>query len=89
MANTTSAKIANRKAERRTEINKARKSRIRTFIKKVEDAIESGKHEDALKALRAAESEIARGVTKRVIKTNTAARKVSRLNAQVKKLKKA
>lgn len=87
MANTKSAKIADRKATRRTEINKARKSRIKTFIKKTEEAISSGKHDEALKAFRTAEAEIMRGVTKRVIKLNTASRKISRLNANVKKLK--
>ena len=89
MANTKSAKIADRKAKKRTEINKSRTSRIKTFIRKVDEAVAAGKYDDALKALRTAESEIMRGVTKRVIKLNTASRKVSRLNAQVKKLKAA
>ncbi len=89
MANTRSAKIADRKAQRRTEINKARKSRIRTFIRKVEEAVTAGNHADALKALRAAESEIMRGVQKKNLKKNTASRKVSRLNAKVKNLKAA
>jgi len=86
MANTKSAKIANRKSIRRTEINRARKSRIRTFIKKVETAITGGNHADAMKALRVAESEMNSGVTKNIINKNTAARKISRLNARVKAL---
>ncbi len=86
MANTKSAKIANRKSIRRTEINRSRKTRIRTFIKKVETAITAGAHADAMKALRVAESEMNSGVTKNIIKKNTAARKISRLNARVKAL---
>ena len=86
MANTKSAKIANRKSIRRTEINRARKSRIRTFIKKVETAISTGNHADAMKALRTAESEMNSGVTKNILKKNTAARKISRLNTRVKAL---
>lgn len=86
MANTKSAKIANRKAIRRAEINKARRSRIRTFVRKVEEAIASGNYTEAMKAFRKAESEVMRGVTNKVIKLNTASRKISRLNAQVKKL---
>lgn len=86
MANTKSAKIANRKSIRRTEINRARKTRIRTFLKKVETAIAGGNHADAMKALRTAESELNSGVTKNLVKKNTAARKISRLNARVKAL---
>jgi len=84
MANTKSAKIANRKSIRRTEVNRARKSRIRTFLKKVETAVASGDHAEAMKALRTAQSEMNSGVTKNIIKKNTAARKISRLNARVK-----
>jgi len=86
MANTKSAKIANRKSIRRTEVNRSRKTRIRTFIKKVETAITAGVHADAMKALRTAESEMNSGVTNNIIKKNTAARKISRLNARVKAL---
>ena len=86
MANTKSAKIANRKSIRRTEVNRGRKSRIRTFVKKVETAITLGNHADAMKALRTAESELNSGVTKNIIKKNTASRKISRLNARVKAL---
>ena len=86
MANTKSAKIADRKATRRTEINKARKSRIKTFIKKVEEALAKNDKTAAAAAFINAQSEISRGVTKNLIKKNAAARKVSRLNAQIKKI---
>jgi small subunit ribosomal protein S20 len=86
MANTRSAKIADRKATRRTEVNKARKSRIKTFIKKVEEAVAKNDKPAAAAAFINAQSEIFRGVTKNLIKKNAAARKVSRLNAQIKKI---
>ena len=89
MANTKSAKIANRKAIRRTEINRARTSRIRTFLKKVEHAIQNGNHEEAMKALSKANSELAKGIQKGLLKQNTVSRKVSRLNTKVKGLAKA
>lgn len=84
MANTTSAKKAVRKIAARTEVNKARRSRIRTFIRKVEEAIAGGNKEAANAALKDAQPEIMRAVTKGVMKKNTAARKVSRLSARVK-----
>ena len=84
MANTTSAKKAVRKIAARTEVNKARRSRIRTFIRKVEEAIAGGDKEAANNALKDAQPEIMRAVTKGVMKKNTAARKVSRLSARVK-----
>ena len=84
MANTTSAKKAVRKIAARTEVNKARRSRIRTFIRKVEEAIAGGDKEAANTALKDAQPEIMRAVTKGVMKKNTAARKVSRLSARVK-----
>ena len=84
MANTTSAKKATRKIERRTEVNKARRSRMRTFLRKVEEAIASGSQDDARAALRAAEPEIMRAAQKGVLHKNTASRKVSRLAARVK-----
>jgi len=84
MANTKSAKKMVRKIARRTEVNKSRKSRIRTFIRKVEEAVASGDKAAAVKALKAAEPEIMRGVTKGVLHKNTASRKVSRLAARVK-----
>jgi len=86
MANSPQAKKRIRQAEKRTVINKNRVSRIRTFIKGVEAAITSGNKDAAQVALKSAEPEIARGVTKGVIHKNTAARKVSRLSAAVKKL---
>ncbi len=86
MANTPSAKKAVRKIAARTEVNKARRSRMRTFIRKVEEAIAGGDKEAANAALKAAQPEIMRSVTKGVMKKNTAARKVSRLSANVKKI---
>ena len=84
MANTKSAKKMVRKIATRTEVNKSRKSRIRTFTRKVEDAVKSGDKKSATVALKAAEPEIMRGVTKGVTHKNTASRKVSRLAARVK-----
>ena len=84
MANTTSAKKATRKIARRTEINKARRSRVRTYIRKVEEAIASGDKTAAEAALKAAQPELQRAATKGVLHRNTASRKVSRLAARVK-----
>ncbi|MFN4225738.1 MAG: 30S ribosomal protein S20 [Hyphomonas sp.] len=84
MANTRSAKKMVRKIARRTEVNKARKSRVRTFVRKVEEAIASGDKAAAAEALKVAQPEIMRAVTKGVAHKNTAARKVSRLSARVK-----
>jgi len=86
MANTASAKKAVRKIARRTEVNKARRTRVRTFIRKVEEAIAGGDQSVAAEALKAAQPEIMRSVTRGVMKKNTAARKVSRLAAGVKKM---
>ncbi len=86
MANSPSAKKRVRQIARRTAVNKARLSRIRTFVKRVELAIASGDSAAAHAALRAAEPELARGVTKGVLHRNTAARKTSRLAQQVRKL---
>lgn len=86
MANTASAKKAVRKIARRTEVNKARRSRVRTYIRKVEEAIAGGDKDAASAALKAAQPEIMRSVSKGVMKKNTAARKVSRLAAGVKKI---
>ena len=69
---------------KRTERNKTRISRVRTFVKQVETAITSGKKDAANEALRTAESEIMKAVSKGIIKKETAARKVSRLSARVK-----
>src|SRR5690606_14581606 len=87
MANTSSAKKAARKIAARTAINKSRTSRMRTFIRKVEEAITGGQHDVAVAALKAAEPEIARSAQKGIIHANVAARKVSRLNSRVKALK--
>lgn len=86
MANHKSAVKSIRKAARRTEINKNRVSRVRTFIRKVEEAIAEGVKEPAHIALKDAEKEIMRGVTKGIIHHNTASRKVSRLFKRVKAL---
>lgn len=84
MANTPQSKKRARQTEARYAVNKARRSRIRTFLRKVEEAIASGNAEAAVTALRDAQPELARGVTKGVIHKNTLARKMSRLSARVK-----
>jgi small subunit ribosomal protein S20 len=86
MANTPQAKKRARQNEARAAVNKARRSRIRTFLRKVEEAIESGDAAAAKAALVAAQPELMRGVTKGVFHKNTVARKVSRLSARVKAL---
>jgi small subunit ribosomal protein S20 len=86
MANTPQAKKRARQNEARAAVNKARRSRIRTFLRKVEEAIESGDAAAAKAALIAAQPELMRGVTKGVFHKNTVARKVSRLSARVKAL---
>ena len=84
MANSPQAKKRARQIERRTAVNKNRKSRIRTFLRKVEEAIESGDKDAAVYAFRAAQPELMRGVTKGIFHKNTASRKVSRLASRVK-----
>ena len=79
MANTTSAKKAARKIAARNEINRDRRGRVRTFVRKVEEALASGDQTAAQAALKAAEPEIMRAAQKGVIHRNTANRKVSRL----------
>ncbi|MFP4126137.1 MAG: 30S ribosomal protein S20 [Alphaproteobacteria bacterium] len=86
MANTPSARKRVRQIARRTATNKARISRIRTFTKKVEAAIAAGDATAAREALKLAEPEIARGVTKGVLHKNTASRKISRLAQRVNSL---
>ncbi|QGY00254.1 30S ribosomal protein S20 [Roseovarius faecimaris] len=86
MANSPQSKKRARQNERRLAVNKARRSRIRTFLRKVEEAIASGDKDAATSALRAAQPELMRGVTKGVFHKNTAARKMSRLSARVKAL---
>ncbi|MEO0485473.1 MAG: 30S ribosomal protein S20 [Pseudomonadota bacterium] len=84
MANTPQSKKRARQAEARTAVNKARRSRIRTHLRKVEEAIASGDSAAAKDALKTAQPELMRGVTKGVYHKNTAARKMSRLAARVK-----
>ena len=84
MANSPQAKKRVRQTARRTAVNKARRSRLRTFIRKVEEAIASGDQGAARDALKAAQPEIMRGATKGVLHKNTASRKVSRLNHRIK-----
>lgn len=86
MANTPQSKKRARQTERRTDVNKARRSRIRTYLRKVEEAIASGNADAARDALKSAQPELMRGVTKGVVHKNTAARKISRLSARVKAL---
>ena len=86
MANTTSAKKATRKIARRTAINKSRRSRLRTFLRSVEEAITGGSRATAQTALSAAEPVLMRAAQKGVIHKRTASRKVSRLVAQISKL---
>jgi len=86
MANTASAKKATRKIATRTEVNKSRRSRMRTFIRKVEEAIAGGDPKLAAEALKAAQPEIARAAQKGIVHANLAARKVSRLNHRIKAL---
>lgn len=87
MANIKSAKKSIRKIQRRTEANTSRRSRLKTFIRKVEEAIISGDSEAAATAFRAAQPEIMRGATKGILHPNTAARKVSRLARRVHEMK--
>ena len=86
MANTASARKRNRQTKRRTERNQSRKSRMRTFVKKVEAAIAGGNKEAAGQALRAAQPEMQRAAGKGVTHPNTIARKLSRLSARIKAL---
>ena len=84
MANTKSAKKMVRKIERRTEVNKARRSRMRTFIRKVEEAIAAGDKSKANEAFKAAQPEIMRAAQKGIMHKRTSARKISRLSARIK-----
>ncbi|GFE64429.1 30S ribosomal protein S20 [Litoreibacter roseus] len=86
MANSPQAKKRARQNERRFAVNKARRSRIRTFLRKVEEAIASGDQAAAKDALKTAQPELMRGVTKGVMHKNTASRKMSRLSSRVKAL---
>ena len=83
MANTPQAKKRLRRNENRAEINGARISRIRSFVKKVETALDAGDKDAAKNALQAAQPEMARGVARGVLHKNTVARKMSRLSKRV------
>ena len=89
MANHASSKKRIRRNARRADINGARRGRIRTFVKKVELALAAGNAKDADEALKAAQPEIQRGVSKGILHKNTAGRKMSRLSARIKALKKS
>ena len=86
MANTSSAKKMARKITKRTEVNRTRRSRVRTFIRKVEEAIAGGERSVAAAALRSAEPEIMRAAQKGILHKSTASRKVSRLAIRVQAL---
>lgn len=86
MANTTSAKKAVRKIARRTAVNRARRSKMRTFLRKVEEAIASGDADTARSALAQAEPVMMRAAQKGVVHSNTASRRISRLTQRVKAL---
>jgi len=86
MANTSSAQKATRKIARRTEINKGRRSKMRSYIRKVEEAIAAGDRGQALTALKEAEPVIMRSAQKGVVHVNAASRKVSRLTRRVSQL---
>jgi small subunit ribosomal protein S20 len=86
MANTSSAKKADRQAKRRTEVNKARRGRMRTEVRKVEEALAAGDKAAAVAALKVAEPILLRTAQKGVLHKKTASRKVSRLAARVKAL---
>ncbi len=89
MANTSAAKKALRSSARKNTVNNARRSRIRTFIKKVEDAVKANDATKAREAFKALQPEIMRGVTKKVLKLNSASRKLSRISAKIRKIKAA
>ena len=86
MANTSSAKKMVRKIAKRTDINRARRSRMRTFLRKVEEAIATGDQAVAQAALRAAQPEIMRAAQNGIVHKNTASRKVSRLASRIRTL---
>ena len=84
MAHHTSAKKRIRRNDAKAQTNTARRSRVRGFFKKVELAIAAGDHDAARDALKSAQPEIMRGVTKGILHRNTASRRISRLNARIK-----
>lgn len=83
MANTSSAQKATRKIERRTEVNKARRTRMKSDVRKVEEAIASGNKADAMAALKVAEPTLARTSQKGIVHKRAASRKISRLTKRV------
>lgn len=86
MANTPQSKKRARQSETRFAINKARRSRMRTFLRKVEEALLTGNRDAAAAALKEAQPELMRGVSKGIVHKNTISRKISRLNSRVKAL---
>lgn len=86
MANTTSAKKATRKIARRTTVNKARRTKLRTAVRSVEEAIESGDRAAAITAMKRAEPELMKAAQHNIVHRNNASRKVSRLTHQIAKL---
>ncbi len=86
MANTQSAIKALRSSTKKNEVNSARKNRIRSFVRKVDDAIKASDAVKANEALKALQPELMRGVSKDIIKLNTASRKLSRLSASIRKI---
>ena len=88
MANTPSAKKRIRNTLRKTDLNKSRRSRIKTFVRKVEESIELKDAKVAMESLKAAQPEIMRGVTKGIFHKNTASRKISRLSSRIKAISK-
>ena len=86
MANTPSAKKAMRKIASRTAVNKNRRSRVRTFVRKVEEALVAGDKEAAQAAFAAAQPELARAASRGVLHRNTVSRKISRLAQRLKTL---
>ncbi len=86
MANTKSAKKAIRVMARKTAINKTRRTRVRTFLRKLEEAIASANYADSTEALRVAQSEMMRAAQKGIFNKKTASRKISRLSKRVKAL---
>ncbi|PCH81576.1 MAG: 30S ribosomal protein S20 [Hyphomicrobiales bacterium] len=86
MANTSSAKKATRKMAARTDVNTTRRSRMRTFVRKVEEAIAAGDKAVADEAFKAAQPEVMRAAAKGILHKNTASRKMSRLSSRIKAL---
>lgn len=86
MANTPSAKKSARKIVRRTEVNKARRTLMRGYIRRVEEAVASGDKNAAMEALKAAQPQIMRAAGKGVLHKNTASRKISRLSSRISKI---